>query len=58
MASETQQDSLRELQQFPSSPSWSHNTKLFVSGWIAIFAVGVLLFFDQIIILILLALVI
>ena len=58
MASETQQDSLRELQQFPSSPSWSHNTKLFVSGWIAIFAVGVLLFFNQIIILILLALVI
>ncbi|MGB1249757.1 MAG: AI-2E family transporter, partial [Candidatus Promineifilaceae bacterium] len=58
MDSETQQDSLRERQQFPSSPSWSHNTKLFVSGWVAVFAVAVTLFFNQIVILIVLALII
>ena len=45
-------------QQFPSSPPWSPNTKLFVFAAIAIFAAAIIVFFNQIVVLMVLALVV
>lgn len=42
---------------FPSSPHWVKNTKLFVIGWIVVFAIGLLIYFDQLFLYIIISLV-